>query len=190
MARVPAGLLAGSEKRATSQERLTRKAGRDVLRQGLRDRAAAARRMRGRLAQVTLTAYRGWRKAMGRSLRVKFTRPEPDLATILIAVDRTNLEALFARGLLTPARVKTTARTEGNRLDQWARERAIRDAVKADDKPRKVIAWRYTIHPDTPTVRPSHRIRDGRRFKVGTRRIPLPDGPGCRCWYLPVFGPA
>lgn len=189
MARVPPGLLAGAEKRANSQARLTRLAGRAVLRSGLRDRAAAARRMRGRLAELTLTAYRGWRKAMGKSLRVKFTRPEPDLATILVAVDRTDLEALFAQGVLTPARIQAISRTEGNRLNQWARQRAVRDAVNADDKPRKVIAWRWTTMMDD-RVRPSHRVRDGQRFAVGKRRIPLPAGVNCRCVYLPVFGPA
>lgn len=189
MARVPAGLLSGTEGRLSGHSRGVRRLINELSRISLTNRRSIEAALRAGLRQIGLTAYRGWRRLLANKLRVTVERPEPGFGDLDAALDQKNVGATLRQGPLTRARLGSIVRTEANRLNQWARERAIRDVVASDQRPRKIVAWRYTTMMDD-RVRPSHRIRDGRRFRVGTRRIPLPDGVGCRCIYLPVYARA
>lgn len=75
----------------------------------------------------------------------------------------------------------TLARTESHRIDQLARDQAAKD-VAGD----RLSGWSYATAKDE-RVRPHHRRREGKFYAVGAKRIPLPDGPNCRCYYLPVY---
>lgn len=81
------------------------------------------------------------------------------------------------------ARIKALARTETQRVDNIMRERAMQDVVG-----ERIVGWRYTTQGDN-RVRPEHRRLDGRVYSLSERRPPMPNGPGCRCYWLPVVAP-
>lgn len=189
--RLAPGVRDAAEKRARAHDRNTKALAGRVVRRGGLDRERIERALTSELDALARQSYRGWRRVVTGSTGVSAGRDLPDPDRITKAVEGALAGATWRervrRGELTPARVAAIARTEANRINNAMRDMATRDALRAAE--RKVVAWVYTTQLDD-RVRPSHRARHGKRFKVGERRIRLPDGTNCRCYYLPVWGRA
>lgn len=78
------------------------------------------------------------------------------------------------------AAARTIARTESVRVANAMAERSMSQAGSA------LLGYTYNATLDD-VVRPEHAARNGRVYKVGEKRIELPDGPNCRCWYTPIL---
>lgn len=174
--------------------------------------------LRSELLGLGQTSYRGWSRAWTRATGLRRMRAEPGVVETLEIVDfpflgqtwsqrlRTHmptmedllrvfrpepgrtreqvfadLERLAAR---VAARVATLARTEANRANQVMSDRAAGDVLGADG----VAGWRY-MTMDDERVRPEHRVLHGRAYALDEARPAVPNGPNCRCFYVPIMAP-
>ncbi len=158
------------------------------------------------LRKAARTSYRGWRRAVAKSTPATRDAPPASQEVIDRMVERSlkgktwrkrlgehGKRAMAAlRAAKTPeeraaaigklrAQAAALARTEAARLNQQARDRAVQD--HAGDR---LAGWKYQTMEDS-RVRPLHARRHGKVYKKGQKRIALPDGPNCRCWYVPVL---
>ena len=174
--------------------------------------------MRRDLLALGQTSYRGWARAWTRATGLRRTRAEPGVDETLGVVDQpflgqtwatrlaahmptmgdlmrvfrpgegrsradafADLEKLAARVV---ARVATLARTEANRVNQSMSDRAAADTIGDDG----IAGWRY-MTMDDERVRPEHRLLHGRVYRASEERPAVPNGPNCRCFYVPVMSP-
>lgn len=174
--------------------------------------------MRRELMGLGQTSYRGWSRAWTAATGLRRTRPEPGVVETQEIVDfpflgqawpsrlrahmptqedlmrvfrpepgRTreqafaDLERLAGR---VAARVATLARTEANRVNQVMSDRAAQDVLGTDG----VAGWRY-MTMDDERVRPEHRVLHGRAYALDEARPAVPNGPNCRCFYVPIMRP-